>query len=180
MPKGSTIIQHYCMMTKSPRQTQTKRNSFAESVERHFGIDSDNFDSNHFSKVNQFIEDNHKYFILLKTQMTTNLTQEINDHELVDSVDAQTLINLVKFLRRGTAPGSDTIHNVVLGLGTTTSLFYHLAWLFTSSIQLGCIPAAGKLATLQMLLKPDKLPSLTASYTCPSALSVQLLNYSKR
>ena len=34
----------------------------------------------------------------------------------------------------------------------------------TSSIQIGYIPTAWKLATLRMLLKPDKLPSLTTSY----------------
>ena len=43
-----------------------------------------------------------------------------NEHELVDNVDAQTLIKLVKFLKRGKAPGPDTIHNDVLRLGTTT------------------------------------------------------------
>ena len=48
-------------------------------------------------------------------------------------------------------------------LGTTTSS-HHLARLFTSSIQIGYIPTAWKLATLRMLLKPDKLPSLTTSY----------------
>ena len=86
-------------------------------------------------------------------------------------VDAQTLIKLVKFLKRGKAPGPDTIHNEVLRLGTTTSLFHHLARLFTSSIQLGYIPTAWKLATLRMLLKPDKLPSLTTSYRAISLIS---------
>ena len=86
-------------------------------------------------------------------------------------VDAQTLIKLVKFLKRGKAPGPDTIHNEVLRLGTTTSLFHHLARLFTSSIQLGYIPTAWKLATLRMLLKPDKLPSLTTSYRPISLIS---------
>ena len=60
-----------------------------------------------------------------------------NEHELVADVDAPTLIKLVKFLKRGKAPGPDTILNEVLRLGTTTSLFHHLAKLFTSSIQLG-------------------------------------------
>ena len=86
-------------------------------------------------------------------------------------VDAQTLINLVKFLKRGKAPGPDTIHNEVLRLGTTTSLFHHLGRLFTSSIQLGYIPTAWKIATLRMLLKPDKLPSLTTSYRPISLIS---------
>ena len=85
--------------------------------------------------------------------------------------DAQTLIKLVKFLKRGKAPGPDTIHNEVLRLGTTTSLFHQLAGLFTSSIQLGYIPTAWKIATLRMLLKPDKLPSLTTSYRPISLIS---------
>ena len=94
-----------------------------------------------------------------------------NEHELVADVDAETLIKLVKFLKRGKAPGPDTIHNEVLRLGTTTSLFHPLAKLFTSSIQLDYIPTAWKLATLHMLLKPDKLPSLTTSYRPVSLIS---------
>ena len=86
-------------------------------------------------------------------------------------VDAQTLIKLVKFLERGKVPGPDIIHNKVLRLGTTTSLFHHLVKFFTSSIQLGYIPTAWKIATLHMLLKPDKLPSLTTSYKPISLIS---------
>ena len=85
-------------------------------------------------------------------------------HDLVADIDSDTLIRIVKFLERGKAPGPDNIHNEVLRLGTTTSLFHHLARHFTSSIQIGYIPTAWKLATLRMLLKPDKLPSLTTSY----------------
>ena len=86
-------------------------------------------------------------------------------------VDAQTLTKLVKFLKRGKAPGPNTIHNEVLRLGTTTSLFHHLARLFTSPIQLGYIPTAWKLVTLRMLLKPDKPITLTTSYRSISLLS---------
>ena len=89
----------------------------------------------------------------------------------MNDVDAQTLIKLVKFLKRGRSPGPDNIHNEVLRLGTTTSLFHHLARLFTSSIQLCYIPTAWKVATLHMLLKPDKLPSLTTSYRPISLIS---------
>ena len=92
-------------------------------------------------------------------------------HELVADVDAQTLIKLVKFLERRKTPGPDNIHNEVLRLGTTTSLYHHLARLFTSSIQLDYIPTAWKIATLRMLLKPDKLPSLTTSYKPISLIS---------
>ena len=82
----------------------------------------------------------------------------------MEDVNPQSLIKLVKFLKRGKAPGLDFIHNEVLRLDTTTLLFHHLAKLFTSSIQLGYIPTTWKIATLHMLLKPDKLPSLTTSY----------------
>ena len=89
----------------------------------------------------------------------------------MDDVGAQTLIKLVKFLKIGKALVPDNIHNEVLTLGTTTSLLHHLARLFTSSIQLGYIPAAWKIATLGMLLKPDKLPYLTTGYWPISLIS---------
>ena len=54
---------------------------------------------------------------------------------------------------------------------TTTSLLCHLARLFTSSIPIGYIPIAWKLATHCMLLKPDKLPTLTTSYRPISLMS---------
>ena len=47
------IIQH-CAKTNTD-----KTQLFAESAERHFGIESEHFDSNHFNEVNKFIEDNH-------------------------------------------------------------------------------------------------------------------------
>ena len=87
------------------------------------------------------------------------------------NIDADTLIRIVKFLKRGKAPGPNNIHNEVLRVDTTTSLFHHLARLFTSSIQIGYILTAWKLATLRMLLKHDKLPSLTTSYRPISLMS---------
>ena len=63
------------------------------------------------------------------------------------------------------------MHNEVLRLGTTTSLYHHLARLFTLSIQLGYILTAWKIATLRMLLKPDKPPYLTTSYRPISRIS---------
>ena len=94
-----------------------------------------------------------------------------DDHDLVADIDSDSLIRIVKFLNRGKAPGPDNIHNEVLRQGTTTSLFHHLARLFISSIQIGYIPAAWKLATLRMLLKPDNLTSLTTSYRPISLMS---------
>ena len=146
--------------TKVAKTNADKAQPFAESVERHFGIESEHFDSNHFNEVNKFVEDNYQYFYPPGNPDDYRFDMG-NEHELVADVDAQTLIKLVKFLKRGKAPGPDTIHNEVLRLGTTTSLFHHLARLFTSSIQLGYIPTAWKLATLRMLLKPDKPVNLT-------------------
>ena len=130
----------------------------------------EHFDSNHFNEVKQFREDNYRYFY--PSEDPDDYRSDVgNQHELVKDVDAQTLIKLVKFLKRGKALGPNTIHNEVLRLGTTTSLFHHLTKLFASSIKLGYIPTAGKIATLRMLLKPDKLPSLTTSYRPISLIS---------
>ena len=154
---------------KVAKTNADKPQLFAESVQRHFGIECIHFDSNHFDKVNEFVEDNHRYFY--PPEDPDDYRFDVgNEHELVNDVDAQTLIKLVKFLNRGKAPGPDNIHNEVLRLGTTT-LFHHLARHFTSSIQLGYIPTAWKVATLRMLLKPDKLISLTTSYRPISLIS---------
>ena len=170
-PKGQhnyPTLQH---ANKVAKTNADKEQLFAESVERHFGIESNHFDSNHFNEVNKCIEDNYQYFY--PPEDPDDYWFDVgNDHELVADVDAQTLIKLVlKFLKRGKALGPDTIHNEVLRLGTTTSLFHHLARLFTSSIQLGYIPTAWKLATLHMLLKPDKPVTLTTSYRSISMIS---------
>ena len=169
-PKGQRDYPALRLDAKTAKTNADKAQLFAESVERHFGIQSDNFDSKHFNEVNQFIEDNYEYFYPPEDPDDYRSDMD-DDHELVADVDSDTLIKLVKFLKRGKAPGPDNIHNEVLRLGTTTSLFHHLARLFTSSIQLGYIPTAWKLATLRMLLKPDKLPSLTTSYRPISLLS---------
>ena len=170
-PKGQRDYPTLRHDDKVAKTNVDKAQLFAESVERHFAIESEHFDLNHFNEVNnKFIEDNHKYFY--PPEDPDDYRFDVgNEHHLVEGVDAQTLIKLVKFLNRGKAPGPDTIHNEVLRLGTITSLFHHLAKLFTSSIQLGYIPTAWKLATLRMLLKPDKLPSLTTSYRPISIIS---------
>ena len=119
-----------------------KAQLFAEPFEKHYGIESEHFDSNHFNEVNQFIEDNHRYFY--PPEDPDDYKFDVgNEHELVEDVDAQ---KLIKFLKRSKAPGHDTIHNEALRLGTTTSLFHHLAKHFTSSIRQGYIPTAWKIA----------------------------------
>ena len=159
---------------KTVKTNADKAQLFAESVKRHFGIHSNNFDSNHFGEVNQFIEDNYEHFYPPEDPDDYRSDMD-DDQDLMADIDSDTLIRIVKFLKRGKAPGPDNIHNEVLRLGTTTSLFHHLAQLFTPSIQIGYISTAWKLATLHMLLKPDKLPSLTTSYR-PISLMSSIMN----
>ena len=169
-PKGQRNYPTLHRDDKVAKTNADRAQLFAELVERHFGIESKHFDSNHFNEVNKFIEDNHRYFY--PPEDPDDYRFDVgNEHELVEDVDPQTLIKLVKFLKRGKAPGPVTIHDEVLRLFTATSLFHHLAKLFTSSIQLGYIPTAWKIATLHMLLKPDKLPSLTTSFRPISLIS---------
>ena len=169
-PKGQRDYPTLQHASKVAKTNADKAQLFAESVKRHFGIESVHFDSNHFSEVNKFIEDNYQYFY--PPEDPDDYQFDVgNEQELVADVDAQTLIKLVKFLKRGKAPGPNTIHNEVLRLGTTNSLFHHLARLFTSSLQLGYIPTAWKLATLHMLLKPDNPITLTTSYRPISLIS---------
>ena len=100
--------------------------SFAESVERHFGIQSDNFGLKHFDEFNQFIEDNYEYFYPPEGPDDYRTDMD-DDHDLVVDIDSDTFIRIVKFLKGGKAQGPDNIHNEVLRLGTTISLFHHLA-----------------------------------------------------
>ena len=64
-PKGRRDYRALRLDVKTAKTNADKAQIFAESVERHFGTQSDNFDSNHFDEVNQFIEDNYEFFILL-------------------------------------------------------------------------------------------------------------------
>ena len=169
-PKGQLDYPALQLDAKTAKTNADKAQPFAESAERPFGIQSNNFDSNHFDEVNQFIEDNYEYFYLPENPNDYRSDMD-DDHDLVADIGSDTLIKIVQFLKRGKAPGPDNIHNEVLRLGTTTSLFHHLARLFTSSIQISYSQTAWKLATLRMLLKPDKLPSLTTSYRPISFMS---------
>ena len=85
-PRGQCNYPTLHHAKKVAKTNADKAQLFAKSVKRHFGIESDHFDSNHFDEVNKFVEDNHRYFY----------TPE--DPEIVADVDAQTVIKLVKFL----------------------------------------------------------------------------------
>ena len=108
---------------KTAKTNADKAQLFVESVERYFGIQNNNFDSNHFDEVNQFI-DNYEYFNPPEDPDDYRSDMD-DDHDLVADIDSDTLIRIVKFLKRDKAPGPDNIYNEVLRLGTTTSLFHH-------------------------------------------------------
>ena len=61
-PKDQRDYPTLCQDDKVAKTNADKAQLFAESVERHFGIESEHFDWNHFNEVNNFIEDNHRYF----------------------------------------------------------------------------------------------------------------------
>ena len=88
---------------KTAKTNVDKVQLFAESVEKHFGIQSDNFDSNHFDEVNQFIEDNYEYFYPPEDPNDYRLDMD-DDHDLVAVIDSDTLIRIVKFLVKPQAP----------------------------------------------------------------------------
>ena len=95
-----------------------------------------------------------------------------DDHDIVTDIDSDTLIRIVKFLKRGKAPGPNNIRNGVLRPDTTASLLHHLsrtAFYFLHTNRLH--PNYMELATLRMLLKPEKFHSLTTSYTPISLMS---------
>ena len=74
-PKGQRHYPALRLDAKTAKTNADKTQLFAESVGRHFGIQSNNFDSKHFDEVNQFIEDNiMNIFILLKTPKITDRT----------------------------------------------------------------------------------------------------------
>ena len=83
---------------------------FSEMIKRHFGIEREHYDSNHFNEVSKFIEDNHKYFYPPKDPDDYRFDMG-NKHELEKDVDLQSLIKLVEFLKTGKAPGPNAIQN---------------------------------------------------------------------
>ena len=93
---------------KTTKTNADKAQLFAESVERHFGIQSDNFDSNHLDAVNQFIEDKYEYFYPPEDPGDYRSDMDDDDHDLVADIYSHTLIRIVKFLKRGKAPGPIT------------------------------------------------------------------------
>ena len=87
-----------CLDAKTTKTNTDKAKLCAESVERHFGIQSDNFESNHFDEVNLFTEDNYEYFYPPEDPDDYRPGMDY-DHHLVADIDSDTLIRIVKFLK---------------------------------------------------------------------------------
>ena len=139
---------------KTAKTNADKAQLFAESVERHFGIQSDNFDSEHFDELNQFIEDNYEYFYPpdpddYRMDMDDDYRMDMDDdHDLVADIDSDTLIRRVKFLKRGKAPGPGNVRNEVFRPGTATALLHHLAKLFFIQVLPPTVPSFSAAALL--------------------------------
>ena len=80
---------------KTAKTNADKAQLFAESVERHFGIQTDNFDSNHFDEVNQFLEDSYEYFYPPEDADDYRSDMD-DDHDLLADIDSDALIRIVK------------------------------------------------------------------------------------
>ena len=75
----------------NPEKTQL----FAESVERNFGIESHLFRKSHFDRINKFIEA-HSYHFTPLNSLHDNITDIIDNSDLVADVDPDTLICIVR------------------------------------------------------------------------------------
>ena len=103
-PKGQRDYPALRLDAKTAKANADKVQRFAESVERHFDIQSDNFDSKDLDEVNQFIEDDYEHFY--PPEDPDDYRMDIDDDDdLVADIDSDTLIGIVKFLKRGKAPG---------------------------------------------------------------------------
>ena len=106
-PKGQRDYPALRLDAKTAKANVDKTQLFAESAERHFGIQSDNFDSNYLDEVNQFTEDNYEYFYPPEDPDDYRLDMD-DDYDLVADIDSDTLIRIVKFLKRGKTPATTT------------------------------------------------------------------------
>ena len=86
-PKGQRDYPALRLDAKTAKTNADKAQLFAESVDRHFGIRSNNFDSEHFDEVNQFIEDNYEYFYPPEDPDDYRSDMD-DDHDLVADVDS--------------------------------------------------------------------------------------------
>ena len=102
---------------KTAKTNADKAELSAESVERHFGFECNNFNGTNLREINQFVEANPYLFIPLDST-NDSIHGKDDNHRLVADVDPKELIKIVKFdPRKGKAPGHDTIAHELFNLG---------------------------------------------------------------
>ena len=166
---------------KTAKTNADKAELLAESVERHFGVECNNFDDTNLREINQFVEAN-RYLFIPRDPTSDGIHDKDDNYPLVADVDPKELITIVKFdLRKGKALGHDNITHERLKLVIGTPFYNHLVKLFriTFSLRIVYMPTTWKLATLCMLIKPDKLPSLTTGYRPISLLSIIIKQFER-
>ena len=90
-PKGQ---RYYPALRLDAKTTKTNADKVQPFAERHFSIQSDNFESKQFDEINQFIEDNYEYFYPPEDPDDYR-TDVDDDHDLVANIDSDTLIRIV-------------------------------------------------------------------------------------
>ena len=169
--KGPRSYPTLRLGNKTAKTNPEKAQIFAESVERNFGIESYLFRESHFDCIDKFVEASSYHFTQLDS-IHDNVTDTDDNSDLVADVDPDTLIRIVRSeLENGKAPGINKVNNDILKKAIGTGFYKLLARAFTISLKLGFVPYFRKVAVLCMLIKPDKLPSLTTSYQSISLLS---------
>ena len=124
-----------------------------------------------FDRISKFVEA-HSYHFTQLDSLYDNITNTDNDSDLVENVDPDTLIRIVRTeLKNVKAPVIDNVYNIILKEAIGTGFYKVLARAFTISLKLAFIPHVWKIAVLCMLIKPDKPPSQTTSYRPISLLS---------
>ena len=111
-------------------------------MEKHFGIECNNFDDRNLREFNQFVEANPYVFTPFDST-NDGIHYKDDNHRLVADVDPKELITIVKFdPRKNKAPGHHTITHELLRLAIETPFYIHLAKLVTFTLRIGYIPTA--------------------------------------
>ena len=96
-PKGQCDYPALRLDAGAARTNADGARLFAEGVEGHFGIQSSDFDSNHFDGVNWFTEDGYECFC--PPEGPNDYRSDVDDdHGLMADIGSDTLIGVVGFL----------------------------------------------------------------------------------
>ena len=85
-PKTHKTYPSLNLDNKTAKTNADKEELFAESVERHFGIEFHNFDDTNLREINQFVEDNPYIFTPLDST-SDGIHDKGDNHPLVADVD---------------------------------------------------------------------------------------------